>query len=239
MVIAATPADVERWRQDAMKYCPTDNFEAAAGRLYLSDVRLVYTTAPDILFEFRDLEDDKHSRDPLLLTTAKAKALFGERYENRDEGFVDFPSFRGVNEDARRLFLDLCHDRRELHEIRVGENLTKLAEKFPERFVEETQANFFTTPPDLSAYRDIIDNSKELTENRKNLLKVVNTRIIIWLDSMNRGRECYCGLKPALFQRRQSRDLFYGCVKSFYDKENICRHGCDLWMSRYRPESDL
>lgn len=109
--------------------------------------------------------------------------------------------------------------------MRLGEHLTKLAEKI--------QGN-----TDFSAYRDIVDNGKPLTKNRRNLLKAVVASIISWLDCENKDRVCICGLKPALFQNHQSCDLFYGCVKIFSDKENRCAYSRNLWMSQYRMESD-
>lgn len=101
-VIAASSAKVGRYLREVSEYLQVADCDVELERMKLSGVQLSPRSAPEVCFELRDLDVQKHSSNPpLLLTTAKAKALFGKRYENVDEGLVDFPSFEAVREDVK------------------------------------------------------------------------------------------------------------------------------------------
>ena len=207
-----------------MDYCGTDELKYAIAQLKLCGVSVCEETQPAVFFHFCQFKTED-SKGPLRLTTLSAIDVFGDSFEKAIDGLVGFPTFQGVEEDVGTLF-EAIRSKKKLVDLRIGKDLIRLAQKFPESFTDSDGRK-----TKLLAYLDIIMNKKRMTRRRENLMKLVNGKVISWLDYDNKEQQCHCNKKPALYQNSTTCQLFYGCAEKLKNKENVCHYGKDLWMS--------
>ena len=226
----------QRWKETVTRYRGVPDFNVAVEGLDLSGVEVSLENGPAVFFQFRDL--DKTGKAPLPLPTIQARCIFGKRYQNIPEGKLDFPLFEMVEFDVLQLFNDV-NSKKVLQTINVGENLLKMAGRCRKWFEDQREVSeLYDGVPDFLLYKKFIADDRH-SDGMIRFIKVVNTRIIIWVFGAGSGtRLCDCGLMPALFQNNTTREYFYGCERWLSRQEKPCDYSKDFWVSRYKLETD-
>lgn len=217
---------LNRTKKKITDYCSVTDLESALPCLKLCRVSFSKTTGSTEYFHYCKVDDNKGQK-PLLLSRWESVKIWGDVFSMPYGGLEDFPSFQALEADAKSCF-DIVQLKEKFEEIRIGESLTLLAGKYQEWFKDSDGKE-----ADFLAYRDIIDNKKEMTENRGKLIKMINGRMIQWLDYDDGDKLCDCGERHLLFQKKTG-NFFYGCGNFFKDEKSNCQKRKDLWMSLYQ-----